>query len=604
MKSKSFELNTTLFFAILLIYQILVIFQGVDLLDEGFHVSFYQQFFRDPQSVQYNFFYWLSGLLGGLVYESFPGLGLWGIRLAGAVVSTATIMIAYNLLKDHINNNILKVSFIVLVLYINTEPRDLNYNNLTSFFYFAACYFLYRGLTNSRNLFIFIGAALLSLNIFTRFPNLLGLSLGLVIFYHGYINSVPVKIQLKRFAIFSIGAILMLAAVIAIMKKMGHFEYYTNSIKYLFSMSSSTNKKDGLDGGYGFFKLLYFPIKQYCISIGSVLMIFSFIFISKYFVDPQKYSGKFLKSIIQLLPLAFILSIAGLIVTDKIKLPLLLYFLIGLCLFFALLIFIFSAKKEIQLLSVMGVFIILVFPFGSAPGIISIGLYSMWLSFPIAIDYLLSIKTINADFKFQTTEALTQPKISITATQMRRITNGGLFVIILLCIYHIFYYPYFYDYHRRTEMVHGIDNKNMKYIYTSKARADDLNELLRNSSVYMKKDDFVLAFDAIPMFHFMTETKPFLKNPSPSFYSTDLFINEMNSAIENKSLPVVVRQKVKTVHEGSRWPEEVVIGDYFTNEKNIGRNDYFNAFLLKYQYQEVWSNEIFAILVPPGKAKN
>jgi hypothetical protein len=78
----------------------------------------------------------------------------------------------------------------------------------------------------------------------------------------------------------------------------------------------------------------------------------------------------------------------------------------------------------------------------------------------------------------------------------------------------------------------------------------------------------------------------------------------MNSAIENKSLPVVVRQKVKTVHEGSKWPEEIVIGDYFTNEKNIGRNDYFNEFLHKYQYQEVWSNEIFAILVPPGKAKN
>ena len=601
MKGKYFEINTTVFFILIFIYQVLVIFQGVDLLDEGFHVSFYQQFFKDPQSVQYSFFYWLSGLLGGSVLQLFPEQGLWGLRFAGAVISTATIMIAYNLLKNYINTNILKISFIVLVLFINTEPRDLNYNSLTAFIYFASCYFLFKGLTDSRNSFIFIGAALISLNIFTRFPNLLGLGLGLVIFYHGYINAVPLKIQLKRFAFFSMGAILMLAAMLLILKQMGHLEYYTNSIKYLFSMGGSTTKKDGLDGGYGFFKLLYFPLKQYAISIGSVVAIFSLIFISAYFIDPRKYSGKIQKSIIQIVPLFFIVALTGLIVTDKIKLPLLLYFFIGLCLFFSLLILIFSSKKEIQLLSIMGIFIIVVFPFGSAPGIISIGLYSMWLSFPIAIDYLLSIKSIDADFKFQTSQALTQPKISISNSQMRRIMNGGLVVILFLCVYHIFNYPYFYDHHRRTEMVHGIDNKNMKFIYTSKGRADAINELLKTSSSYMKKDDYVLAFDAIPMFHFMTETKAFLKNPCPSFYSTGIFTDEMNNAIENKPLPVVVRQKIKTAHEGSRWPEEIVINDYFTEEKNIGRNDYFNSFLQKYQYEEVWSNEIFAILVPKGK---
>jgi hypothetical protein len=225
----------------------------------------------------------------------------------------------------------------------------------------------------------------------------------------------------------------------------------------------------------------------------------------------------------------------------------------------------------------------------------------MWLSFPIAIDYLLSIKSIDADFKFQTAHATASPKIVISNNQMRLIMKGGLVIILFLCVYHIFNYPYFYDHHRRTEMVHGIDNKNMKHIYTSKGRADAINELLTTSSSYMKKDDYVLAFDAIPMFHFMTETKAFLKNPCPSFYSTGIFTDEMNNAIENKPLPVVVRQKVKTAHEGSKWPEEIVINDYFTEEKNIGRNEYFNSFLQKYQYEEVWSNEIFAILVPKGK---
>jgi hypothetical protein len=85
------------------------------------------------------------------------------------------------------------------------------------------------------------------------------------------------------------------------------------------------------------------------------------------------------------------------------------------------------------------------------------------------------------------------------------------------------------------------------------------------------------------------------------FYSTELFSTEMEKATANKALPVIIKQNINTIHEGSRWPEEIVIDNYFNDERSLGRNTYFNEFLTRHQYKEIWTNEIFSIYLPPGK---
>src|SRR5512143_1495157 len=68
-------MHPALFFGLLALYHAVIVLQGLDMLDEGFHATFYQQLFRDPASVQYAFFYWLSGIAGASVLELFPALG-------------------------------------------------------------------------------------------------------------------------------------------------------------------------------------------------------------------------------------------------------------------------------------------------------------------------------------------------------------------------------------------------------------------------------------------------------------------------------------------------------------------------------------------------
>ena len=100
------------------------------------------------------------------------------------------------------------------------------------------------------------------------------------------------------------------------------------------------------------------------------------------------------------------------------------------------------------------------------------------------------------------------------------------------------------------------------------------------------------------MYHFMTETRPWLDNPAPLFYATGIFRAELSRAESTRALPVVVMQKVRTVHEGGKWPEEKLPEDYMTDQKNLGRNLEMKDFLARHNYREVWNNNAFRILLP------
>ncbi|MDP9043030.1 MAG: hypothetical protein M3N30_13715, partial [Bacteroidota bacterium] len=51
-------IDTKLFFLFIFVFQLVLIFQGVEMSDEGFLATFYQQIFDHPESVQYNFMFW------------------------------------------------------------------------------------------------------------------------------------------------------------------------------------------------------------------------------------------------------------------------------------------------------------------------------------------------------------------------------------------------------------------------------------------------------------------------------------------------------------------------------------------------------------------
>lgn len=164
--------------------------------------------------------------------------------------------------------------------------------------------------------------------------------------------------------------------------------------------------------------------------------------------------------------------------------------------------------------------------------------------------------------------------------------------------YHAYYYPFF-DRRNRTEMHYALQSDQLKGIYTTRGRANAFNELLQASTKYVKANDHVMAYDHIAMFYYASNTIPFLTNPLPSVYNADLFRSDLNRSVKrNPVLPVVIRQKIATTGEASKWPEEILPGDYLNDELNRDRNNILDSFLVQHGYREVWENVAFKILIP------
>jgi hypothetical protein len=122
---------------------------------------------------------------------------------------------------------------------------------------------------------------------------------------------------------------------------------------------------------------------------------------------------------------------------------------------------------------------------------------------------------------------------------------------------------------------------------------------LRESTKYLKPNDYAIAYDNIAMFYYATGTIPMLSNPLPAVYSSEMFRTDLNQIPERGHiLPPVIRQKIATVGDASKWPEETLAENYFLSERNLDRNRILDSFLLKNNYTEVWSNNAFMILVP------
>ncbi len=590
------------FFLLLFIYHVLLVFQGIDMLDEGFHVSSYQQIFNDPESVQYTFLYWLSNIIGGSFIKLFPDSGLLGIRIAGAIISTSTIIIAYQILKKHISPGTLKLSLILLALFINNDPKNLYYNNLSAFFYIIAAYFLYTGLASKKNLSLFLSGLFIGINVFTRLPNLLGLGISLIIFYYGFCNQQSLKLQFTNFLIFAFGSVAGILLIFLLMYSLGHLPLFINSIKQLFSISSGATETDGLNGSYGILNIPVQLLKQYAGSIGLILNIFSFILLSSLLLNLTNPSHKFLKACLLFLIICF----ASYFSISLIKQGILNYKLIdlftGLSLVASFFILLKEKNNELKLLSMIGTFILLVHPFGSAVGIYTVAPYSLWLIFPFAIALLSKTKQLLINLSFSKENNNSDITVFLSGNNIRLIKFSGLIIIVLTCLNQIIRYPYFYDQHNRLEMTSSVDNKYMKGIFTSRGRAETINELLQESSKYINPNDYVLAYDLIPMYHYWTETRPYVRSPCPWFYSPALFKQELDLAVTTKkALPVIVMQSIKTIGDGSKWPEEMLSENYSNWERNKGRNTILTDFLLEHSYTLAWENKVFKILLPPDK---
>jgi hypothetical protein len=592
------KMNTRIFFLLIFIFQVLLIFQGFDLSDEGFLSTFYSQIFHNPDSVSYNFMFWGTGIIGGVWSKITSPLGLLGLRLGGAIINTLTVILTYQLLKKYLKPEYLKLGLFLVVLSLNNDIKILNYNTLSSLFYVLVIIFLFRGILKNEALSILTGGFIVGLNVFIRTPNILELGLVLGIMYNAYLSGQSFAISIKQILAFLSGFIVSVGLVIFTMYLSGHLLIYAGSLKLLFAMGKGQVETPEIQGGYGLSRLLFLFRSNNAQSIKYALIVIACVSGILYLNNILKKTPAIQKIITQSVSFLIIVVTVFLIITHRIDHFTTLFTITGLILLVAVSMAFTRAEKERKVLLFFGCFFLLSFPLGSSDGIYTAGRYCLWIALPVTLDYFLKISTLHFNISVLRDSQEYYGKIGAPENQLRSVKKWIVFILVFAGLCFVYSYPFF-DRRNRMQMHYALESDHLKGIYTTKGRADVFNELLRESARYIKKNEYVIAYDDMAIFYYATNTIPQLSNPLPAVYNTDQFQHDLNSIFtKSRSLPPVIRQKIATIGDASKWPEEIAPGNYFKIDRNLEKNNILDSFLTKNNYKEVWSNRVFMILIP------
>lgn len=563
--------------SIVIILQIVLAFQGFDICDDGFVLTFYQQIFKNPESVEYNFLYWFSGIIGGIWYKLFEDGGVLWFRFLAIIVNTSTFYLSYKLLKRYVNLDFLLFA-LVMALFVNDYGFLTYYHNqLTAFMAVLIIYTLNAAVMKNNFLLYVVSGILLSINVFTRIPNLVLFSLVLVIPYAYYLKKMSIIKAIKPLSFLVFGSVIGLLMVYATLELLGQLDIMKNALFTIGDLGETENSSHNFGS---IFKAPIFNYISITIETVKLILIVAILYLAKRVLPNIK--------IVRILIYALaVLLFAYWFNTQNI------YPIYCLCLIGSIMVLrLKKVQLELKLIGLLSLLTLITISLGSAGGIKNSGYMAIWIGLPLffyVIDNALSffkesrIKKMNAFFK----------KSSVSL-------HGFLWSIIIsfliLKTYNISQGAYF-DIGSRFEKTYAINNSLAVGVYTTERRANIINDLLLNLERFVKPDDYLFAYDKIPMVHFLTETQPYMYNPWVWIYDYNSFEKKLNKAEkEIPVLPIVVQQKVETIY---RFSEP--ISDYMSTKKintnfhSNERNAIMNSFLNRNNYKIVWSNDYFNI---------
>lgn len=578
--SKKNKIINGLLIAGIIIYPLLLVWQGIDFTDEGFNLTNYQQIFNDPHCIALQFSCWFSNVLGGIWLYFFGKFGLLGVRIGGTIIVWITIYFSYKILKKDIKKEYLLFGLFLTLAFSDTYLNIIHYDNVTALLYIITIYLMIKS-TEENSSYIYLAGVVTSLNVFTRISNIMAILLIIPLLIYNHFNGKEHKYQTKLVLDYLIGLGAVSILVLLIMKVIGHYDLYLRSIFDVFKLGNNNNNTHSLKKlivsywmdnyqlilyGAGFLvillavsKLLYFAKKKILLiifSLGTTAFIL--------FLVPNSYTS--------LLGMSLIIPFGYLILEHN--------------------------NHRLKLIASMGcLFSIFIQAGSNVPS--AVLLYGLWLVCPITISIILNLFKNNNEicfkFDFQNTE-----KRYLFSPSSQKFFSIVILITFSITAFYTGYKGAYRDSENRTKMTYKINNDKVNGVFTTKEKANAINELLPNLQRYVKKGDYLIAGDALSTLYYMTETKPYLYNTWTALESFNYGFAFSKALNENKYLPVIIIQNVNT---GDRnWPQASNKGtsSYGMSSTNMKVLD---AVIKEYNYKSVWKSEYFEIFVPESKIK-
>ena len=555
----------------------LFVWQGLDFSDMGFWLTGYQQFYTHPDSMWASC--WLSYFIGHWVGVALGG-GVLAYRLGFVAVVTMSAMVAYRLLASQFGSSRMLAAMVLLtVLFTRVYGNWVGYNDLTALFYLVGAALLYFGLVGNRRLLVVSAGVVLGANLFVRFPNLLGIALVSAVWLQGWAYRWSLRDVLIGSAGFLGGFTLGIALVWGLIVLHGHEALYVQSIRAIFGLAADANSHHP---GSGLLKRFISDHVQAFAEALSIVVIGGWI---ANWVSRQKILLASFVILIVALLLAYVNYVHD---QSQWSVP-------GLCYVVLLSIVVreFRKDRRLALLAFIAGMVLILAPLGSNNGTRN-AVFGMWLALPLTLTWLwrsfdaafsLWFKVSGDGFEWNSNLSLEARGIRVFSIIM---VLALLFQSLALAWRHTYC-----DSKNRFTMTHSIAHPLLAGVYTTAEKAKVVTELLDALSHFAKPGDEILAYNAIPTVHFLTQTLPWLGIAWPEVNSPE----KIAALIKQKEqtgarLPCIVRATFQTY--STTWPIAV---DRLNKSilKDESRH-VFVEFEQRHGYAVAWSNGFFEIL--------
>lgn len=568
-------------FPILLVWQILLTFQGLDLADTGFDLTAFRFIFDDPYSVQYSMMFWLSDVCGSLWMKIWPAGGLYWFKLGWVIVISVTFMLYLKLLIPGLGKRNAIIGLAVTLIFIlQGGPECLNYDIFSTLGYAIGILSLYHGLLKNRLGLILLFGFLLGICVFFKLSNISALAFFLLIPFSIVLKNENFNDLLKKSFFWLVGFAGGMLFILFLIWQFGHLGLFLNNLSVVSEMGNDVHSSHGLK------PMLLTYISGY---FNAFIILIIFIIVAWGYL---KLSSKFHLIISEGVQLFILLFVGGLVVLLAILLEDVFwskvrYLFIALMIFQAIvLITDRKSSNEIRLLSLAGLILLLIAPLGSDSGLEK-SIWGMWILGPMVLSMTFNMKQWNPF------------RIQMTFNQSRFLKRTFAVIILGSSIIYAWQKTYF-DVGSRTKKSYSIEHPQMKYIFTSQERAKVVNELIHEAFPKMKDEKYLLAFIEIPMLNYLSDKQPFISTSWPKlYYNPQTFRIKLEEALQQrKAFPAIIRQKQNTMlanWPGSPEPDYLKYADGLSKWPEHGK--LLNEFISQNNYWIVWENEMFQLLI-------
>ena len=559
------DITAVAFFLSIFVYKLIIGTQGLNIYDEGFQLVGFQNILTHPESVQYQFLYYLGFLCGGIWNHFFGEFSIYGLRFLSSIVSVLTFFFLYKALKGVIRTRYIYLGIILLSLF-NQLSTTFNHNTLTTFFNVAAAYLLYLSIYKNKIKYILFSGFIIGVNVYVRIPNLAmtGLILALVPFY---LYNKNLKLTGKYFMFAILGFILGNTAVLILLYSLHHLPYMTEAI--LGQLSGDNDSSHNL--AYIFKTYIvadYIPLLKNILLLSIVPL---FIYYVPHFIRSSK--------MIHVLLCMSVLFFCFIIFKYYYSIPFLNSFSTAILL---LSLFYYRTNKKIVYLSALGLLIEYLHPMGGDWGFFNITPLNIYLSLPLSIG--LAEKLIS---KIHSNNISRMYLNSVMGVFCSFLFLKGLKATVLHEKWYGTYPVWTMTYRPHLENVNILLDEN---------RGKELEELTKSLNQYVTKGDFLFSIDECPIAYYLTYTQPYLYNPLVWCYGTgQLNMRLIQAERERKEVPVALLEKNTGAYYSFINNRYDLPESYRNNNR---KNKIYNAYLKRHNYQIAWENEKYVILLP------